>query len=200
MNNTRNDESPARLASMQPFVNRKARGLQLGALHWPYIYGRWCDMEAACSKWTAMATAIEQQKVQHDKGHCEALKSYCIQLGARTRAAMHYPHTHTYTHIATPLLILRVSLECEYPHSFITHSPHLYTHSTTSAALRCAATPAWLLMEPVSPSPPAGQHFVLCPVAQREREWERWTRNLGPWTGPTAAIWLRVFLTFLHIF
>lgn len=54
-----------------------------------------------------------------------------------------------------------VSLECEYPHSFITYSPHSIPqpHPTT----KCPIPPASLLMEPVSPSPTAGQHFVPCP-------------------------------------
>lgn len=77
-----------------------------------------------------MARTVQQSEQQAAaksaaKATMEALKSCCIQLGAvqctHTQAAGHkdsptHPHTHT------PTRSQPVSLECEYPHSFITHS------------------------------------------------------------------------------
>lgn len=118
----------------------------------PNIYGGQCSTQ----RQRRQMNNRRAQKVQHDAATIETLKSCCIQLGARQRTAMHSPHTHPRVCVC-----VCVSLECEYPHSFITYSPHPIPqpHPTT----KCPIPPASLLMEPVSPSPTAGQHFVPCP-------------------------------------
>lgn len=138
-NNTWNDESPAfpcAAAISATFVNRKARDCGLGVLH--------CRIFMAVSVRKGSVRQMNNrrtQKVQHDTrcavATIETLKSCCIQLGARQCAAMHsQKHIHILAWVCASVSVC-VSLECEYPHSFITYSPHSIPqpHPTTNCPI-----------------------------------------------------------------
>lgn len=210
MNNTRNDESPGHPHQCSVCQTAGHATLDNGVESKSWAQSnRTTNCRAVQCVLIFMARTVQQSEQQAAaksaaKATMEALKSCCIQLGAvqctHTQAAGHkdsptHPHTHTLSTCVTRVWI-----------SALVHHPlHMGKWNPRFAPKPLVRKPS--LME--LPSPPAGQHFV-CVLCPRHNSPHRiqipGSRVLCPaprasatasWT--PAAIWLRIFLTFLHI-